>query len=65
MLKYIYIYTYRCLGANAEPSDDNFKYEECDYPVLPLVEDEVLVRSTYLSIDPALVIVYRHLICVN
>ncbi|KAJ8309265.1 hypothetical protein KUTeg_014139 [Tegillarca granosa] len=40
--------------ADAEPSNDNFKYEECDYPVLPLEEDEVLIRSTHLAIDPAL-----------
>ncbi|XP_033736145.1 prostaglandin reductase 2-like isoform X1 [Pecten maximus] len=40
-------------GVNGEPAEDNFGYEECDYPCDPQ-NNEVLLKTLYLSIDPAM-----------
>jgi len=40
---------------NAAPTCDCFGYEECVNPEDP-GQDEVMVKTLYLSVDPALVI---------
>ena len=42
------------LGSNGEPSNNNFKYKECEMPTATAV-NEIYVESLYLSIDPAMV----------
>ena len=43
------------------PEDDNFRYETCAYPSEDLDTNEVLIKTCYLSIDPASVSL--HMIC--
>jgi len=40
-------------GVNGAPSEDNFLHEECEYPSRELGTSEVLVKTLYLSVDPA------------
>ena len=39
-------------GVNGTPEDDNFQHTECEYPVLSN-NDELLIKTLYLSVDPA------------
>ncbi|KAL5009238.1 hypothetical protein ScPMuIL_014819 [Solemya velum] len=41
-------------GVNKEPVEENFKYEECSYPDAELKTGEILVKTLYLSVDPAM-----------
>ena len=45
-------------GAEGIPADDNFGYEECPYPANPET-GEILIKTLYLSVDPALVIIVK------
>ncbi|XP_076099939.1 prostaglandin reductase 2-like isoform X1 [Mytilus galloprovincialis] len=40
-------------GVNGEPKEENFRFEQCPYPV-DIQKDEVLIKTLYLSTDPAL-----------
>jgi len=41
-------------GPNAVATEENFKYESCPFPPEKLQAGQVLVKSLYLSVDPAL-----------
>lgn len=41
-------------GVNGEPSEDNFACVPCPYPSESLNNHEVIVKTLYLSVDPAL-----------
>lgn len=41
-----------CLGVNGTPSEANFGYAPCEAPS-PCEDGEVIIRTVYLSVDPA------------
>ena len=49
-------------GAEGIPADDNFGFEKCPYPASPDT-GEVLIKTLYLSVDPALVITVKVEMC--
>lgn len=40
-------------GVNEEPREENFKYQSCPYPK-DLQTDELLIKTLFLSVDPAM-----------
>ena len=40
-------------GVNGSPTDSNFQIRPCSYPSEPLAEGQVLIKTLYLSADPA------------
>lgn len=51
-MKYI-LYILFCVGRNGEPSLDNFSVSDSPYPSMK--DGQVIIKTLYLSVDPALV----------
>lgn len=49
---YTFYFTFT-IGVEAEPSVDNFHFEECDFP--ELLDGQILVKTLFLSVDPYMV----------